>query len=100
MSNAATPIMTADADAVARTVVERLQRVCTSRDVATVEQSATTAYLSPGRAGERITAQAIGNTVVGRSESYQVVISGEGGRVIATFHGVWRATGGTVLIPN
>ena len=152
MSNAATPTMTADTDAIALGVAERLRRdegptrvfeialndvgagratvsmvlngealngfgtahggvlftladtafayACNSRDVATVGQSATIAYLSPGRSGERITAKAAEVAVVGRSGSYLVVISGEDGRVIATFQGVSRAMGGTVLIPN
>jgi len=70
---------------------------CNSRDVTTVAQSGTIAFLSPGRAGERIVADASEIALAGRSGTYQVVISGEDGRVIATFQGVSRATGGTVL---
>lgn len=70
---------------------------CNSRNVATVAQSATIAFLSPGRAGERIVAVATEIAVVGRSGTYQVIVSGDDDRVIATFQGVSRATGGTVL---
>lgn len=73
---------------------------CNGRDIATVGQSATMAFLSPGRSGERITADAREIAVVGRSGSYQVVVSGDDGRVIATFQGVSRATGGSVLNMN
>jgi len=73
---------------------------CNSRNVATVAQSATIAFLSPGRAGERIVATATEVAVVGRSGIYQVIVSGDDDRVIATFQGVSRATGGTVLFQD
>jgi len=57
---------------------------CNIRNVATVAQSATIAFPGSGRTGERIVAVATEIAVVGRSGTYQVIVSGDDDRVVAT----------------
>ncbi len=70
---------------------------CNSRNVTSVAQSASIAFLSPARAGERLTAEAREAAVAGRSGVYHVAVRGEDGRAVAEFQGLSRAVGGPVI---
>jgi len=70
---------------------------CNSHNVRAVAQSATIAFLDPGRAGERLTAEARECGVAGRSGVATVQVTGEDGRTIAVFQGLSRTIGGPVL---
>jgi acyl-CoA thioesterase len=69
---------------------------CNSRNQTTVAQHASISFLSPVRAGERLTAEAQERALDGRSGVYDVVVrSGE--KVVAVFQGLSRAVGGPVV---
>ena len=73
---------------------------CNSRNAATVAQSCSISFLSPGRKGERVTAEARRSGEAGRSGVYDVRVTGEGDRLIAIFQGLSRALGGPVIDPS
>lgn len=64
---------------------------CNGRNVATVAQAATMTFLSPGRSGERIVAEARASAACGRTGVWDVRITGEDGRVVALFQGLSRS---------
>lgn len=66
---------------------------CNSRNVMTVAQSNQITFMSPGQAGERLTAEAQEVASVGRSGTYDVKVAGEDGRVVALFRGLSRQLG-------
>lgn len=70
---------------------------CNSRNITTVAQSANIVFLSPGKTGERLTAEAKEKSLVGRTGVYEVTVRGEDDRVIAEFQGVSRAVGGEIV---
>ncbi len=70
---------------------------CNSRNEAAVAQNASIAFLSPGRAGERLTAQAVQQASVGRSGVYTVTVRAPGERVVAVFQGLSRTIGQKIL---
>ena len=70
---------------------------CNSRNVSTMANQASIVFLSPGRDGERLTAEARELSLAGRSGVYQVRVSGEDGRDIALFQGLSRSVGGPVI---
>jgi acyl-CoA thioesterase len=70
---------------------------CNSRDVKTVAAQASIVFLDAAREGERLTAVAEEQALVGRSGVYHVRVSGEGGRAIAEFQGYSRSLGGEVI---
>ena len=70
---------------------------CNSRNAETVAQSATVVFLAPGRAGDRLVAEAQEVRLAGRSGVYAVTVRNGKGEIIATFQGLSRAIGGTVL---
>jgi acyl-CoA thioesterase len=70
---------------------------CNSRNVTTVAQQASIAFLDSARAGERLTAEAREQASAGRSGVYYVTVRGEDGRVVAEFQGLSRAIGGPVV---
>lgn len=70
---------------------------CNSRNVKTFAQHASISYLSPGRAGENLTAEAREETAHGRTGVYTVRVTGEDGRVVAVFQGLSRTAGGAVV---
>ena len=70
---------------------------CNSGNVRTVAQAASIAFLSPARPGEELTARAGKIAEEGRSGSYGVVVHGEDGRIVATFQGLSRIVGGTIV---
>jgi len=51
-------------------------------------------FLSPGKAGERLTAQATETARTGRSGVYDVTVTGPDGRKIAVFRGLSRQVKG------
>ena len=70
---------------------------CNSRNTSTVAQSANIVFLSPGKEGEQLTAEAKEKSLVGRTGVYEVTVRGEDGRTVAEFQGVSRAIGGDVV---
>lgn len=70
---------------------------CNSRDVATVAQSATIAFLAPAALGDVLVAEARELMLANRSGTYQVEVRTADGRAIASFHGLSRAVGGSIL---
>ena len=70
---------------------------CNSRNVETVAQNATIAFLAPGREGDRLVAECREESLVGRSGVYAVTVSNPNGEKIAVFQGLSRSLGGPVL---
>jgi acyl-CoA thioesterase len=70
---------------------------CNSRNVETVAQNATIAFLAPGREGDRLVAEAREQALSGRSGVYQVTVANQKGEKIAVFQGLSRALGGSVI---
>jgi acyl-CoA thioesterase len=71
--------------------------VCNSRNVATFAQHASISFLSAGREGERLTAEAREDAAEGRTGVYNVRVTGEDGRVVAIFQGLSRTAGGPII---
>ena len=67
---------------------------CNSRNEAVVAQEAQVTFLSPGRGGERLFAEAAEAALAGRTGVYDVRVSGEDGRIVALFRGLSRRIGG------
>jgi len=70
---------------------------CNSRNQAAVAQQAAITYLSPGRAGETLTAEAAEQALEGRAGVYTITITGADARTIAIFQGFSRSIGKPVL---
>ncbi|HTX57180.1 MAG TPA: hydroxyphenylacetyl-CoA thioesterase PaaI [Candidatus Acidoferrales bacterium] len=70
---------------------------CNSRDVVSVAQHCSITYISPGREGERLTAECKENSLNGRFGIYDVVVTGSDGRVVAIFRGHSAAVRGSVV---
>jgi acyl-CoA thioesterase len=70
---------------------------CNSRNVETVAQSATIAFLAPGREGDRLVAEAQEQALSGRSGVYQVTVVNQKSEKIAVFQGLSRALGGSII---
>jgi len=70
---------------------------CNSRNVATFAQHASISFLSAGREGERLTAEAREETAEGRTGVYSVCVTGADGRVVAIFQGLSRTAGGPII---
>lgn len=70
---------------------------CNSRNVRTVSQYASITFLNPATVNENLTAEAREESVQGRSGVYIVTVTGEGGRVVAIFHGVSRTLRGCLI---
>ena len=73
---------------------------CNSRNVATYAQAASISFLSAGRLGEKLTAEAREDAAEGRSGVYTARVLGEDGRIVAVFQGLSRTRGGPVINPN
>ena len=67
---------------------------CNSYNENTVAQQDQITYLSPGRAGERLTATATETSKTGRSGIYDITVTGEDGRKVAVFRGLSRTIKG------
>jgi acyl-CoA thioesterase len=70
---------------------------CNSRNEAAVAQQASITFLSAGRAGETLTAEAAEQAAVGRAGVYTVTVTGADGRAVAVFQGLSRSVGKKVL---
>lgn len=70
---------------------------CNSRDVASVAQHCSITFVSPGREGERLTAECREVNLSGRFGVYDCVVTGGDGRVVAIFRGHSAAIRGSVL---
>lgn len=70
---------------------------CNSHNKTSVAQQASISFLSPGLLGERLTARAHENGVVGRSGVYTVEITGKDKRVVAVFQGLARTIGNELV---
>ncbi len=70
---------------------------CNSRNVATVAQHASIAFLAPAAAGDVLIAEARETALTGRSGVYQVGVSTADGRKIAEFTGLSRRVGGPII---
>ncbi len=70
---------------------------CNSRNVKTFAQTASISFLSPGRAGEKLTAEAREEAAEGRTGVYTATVKGEDGRIVAVFQGLSRTAGGLVV---
>jgi acyl-CoA thioesterase len=70
---------------------------CNSRNEAAVAQQGSIVFLSPGQAGERLVAEAVEQSVQGRSGVYAVTVKAPGDRVVAVFQGLSRMIGKKVL---
>lgn len=69
---------------------------CNSRNEAAVAQQVSIVFLTPGRAGERLVAEAVEQGVQGRSGVYTVTVRA-GERTVAVFQGLSRTIGQAVL---
>jgi acyl-CoA thioesterase len=70
---------------------------CNAYDQRHVAQHCSVTFLRPGRAGERLTAQAVERAREGRSGIYDVTVRDEAGAVLAEFRGHSRSVPGTLL---
>ncbi|KAA0920342.1 hydroxyphenylacetyl-CoA thioesterase PaaI [Aquicoccus porphyridii] len=70
---------------------------CNSRNQATVAQHNLISYLVPGRAGDRLRAEAVELSLQGRSGIYDIKVTKEDGTVIAEFRGFSRAIKGQLF---
>jgi acyl-CoA thioesterase len=70
---------------------------CNSRNVETVAQNATIAFLAAGRLGDRLVAECREVSLVGRSGVYSVTVSNQKAEKIAVFQGLSRSIGGAVV---
>ncbi len=67
---------------------------CNTYNQVTVAQQNQITYVSPGKAGEVLTAEAVEVSRVGRSGTYDITVRGEGGRVVALMRGLSRTING------
>jgi acyl-CoA thioesterase len=70
---------------------------CNARNVASVAQHCSIAYVTPGREGETLTAEAHETNLTGRFGIYDVMVIADDGRVVAIFRGHSAAVRGHVL---
>ena len=67
---------------------------CNTYNQVTVAQQNQITFASPGREGERLTAEAVETQRAGRSGTYDVTVRGEDGRVVALMRGLSRTIKG------
>ena len=70
---------------------------CNSRNQSTVAQHNIISYLAPGKAGDVLTAVAEETDLSGRSGIYDVTVTNQDGRKIASFRGLSRTIAGTLF---
>jgi acyl-CoA thioesterase len=70
---------------------------CNSRNEAAVAQQASITFLTPGRAGETLIAEAAEQAMEGRAGVYTVTVNGQDGRAVAVFQGLSRSIGKKVI---
>ena len=67
---------------------------CNTYNQLTVAQQNQITYVQAGKLGERLIAIATETSKTGRSGTYNVVVTGEAGRMVALFHGLSRTIKG------
>jgi acyl-CoA thioesterase len=70
---------------------------CNSRNVSSVAQHCSITYVTPGREGELLVAEARETNLTGRFGIYDVTVTAEDGRVVAVFRGHSAAVRGRVV---
>jgi acyl-CoA thioesterase len=70
---------------------------CNSYNRLTVAQQNQITYIAPGKAGELLTAMATETALSGRSGVYDVMVTGEDGRTVATMRGLSRTIKGQIF---
>ncbi|MFZ2100971.1 MAG: hydroxyphenylacetyl-CoA thioesterase PaaI [Oricola sp.] len=70
---------------------------CNSRNAVTVAQTNSITYVAPGRAGDRLTADAEEVARSGRSGTWDVTVTNQDGTIIALFRGLARTIGGALF---
>jgi acyl-CoA thioesterase len=73
---------------------------CNSYNRLTVAQQNQITYMTPGQRGEMLTAAATETALSGRSGVYDVMVTGEDGRLVATMRGLSRTIKGEVFPEN
>lgn len=67
---------------------------CNGRNQVTLAQHAQITFISPGRAGETLVADARELSRTGRSGLYDITVTGDDGRLVAAFRGASRSISG------
>ncbi len=70
---------------------------CNSHNHTTVGAGCTIDYLAPGRMDDVLTAEAVEQTLVGKTGIYDVTVRNQEGRMIATFRGKSHRVAGEVV---
>ena len=70
---------------------------CNSHNHTTVGAGCTIDYLAPGRMDDLLTAEAVERTLVGKTGIYDVTVSNQEGKMIATFRGKSHRVAGEVV---
>lgn len=70
---------------------------CNSYNRLTLAQQNQITYVAPGQAGELLTATASETALSGRSGVYDVMVTGEDGRIVATMRGLSRTIKGQIF---
>lgn len=70
---------------------------CNSYNKLTLAQQNQITYIAPGQAGEVLTATATETALSGRSGVYDVMVTGEDGRTVATMRGLSRTIKGQLF---
>ncbi|WP_426319319.1 hydroxyphenylacetyl-CoA thioesterase PaaI [Pseudoduganella sp. R-43] len=70
---------------------------CNSYNHTTVGAGCTIDYLAPGRMDDLLTAEAVERTLVGKTGIYDVTVSNQEGKMIATFRGKSHRVAGEVV---
>ncbi|KIN74671.1 hydroxyphenylacetyl-CoA thioesterase PaaI [Sulfitobacter guttiformis] len=73
---------------------------CNSYNRLTLAQQNQITYISPGKDGEMLTATASQTALSGRSGVYDVMVTGEDGRTVATMRGLSRTIKGQLFIED
>lgn len=73
------------------------QFACNSRNEATVAVGGAIEYLRASLAGDRLQAQAVETSLVGRSSVYDITVTNQAGEVLALFRGKSRRVRGSVM---
>lgn len=71
---------------------------CNSRNEAAVAAQASIIFISPVQAGETLVAEAVEQTLKGRSGVYQVTIRAQDSRIVAIFQGLSRTIGKSIIL--
>jgi len=70
---------------------------CNSRNQAAVGQQVSIVFVSPGQPGERLVAEAVEQSLQGRSGVYAVTVKAPDDRVVALFQGLSRMIGQNII---